>query len=189
MNRGTLAVVSLVLLSVLLVLGGLWYRRTLSRPIIDWWGIEAVELLRTAPTAELLVFEHVPRGASDAGAEERVIGGERYVVRRRVDVSHYPGLTHLRHALLERVSYRFDVPVRRPLDVRYGLRLESAGRAAEFLFDRGQHVVADRRGHRAVVLGPVHERMMNYFAEAVAAKGTAAEKGALGESSVHEAVR
>ena len=173
MNRGKFCVLALLGASMTLAVGGILYRRSTSRPVIAWWGIEAVELVRTAPEAELLVLVLVPR--SDAATDRReladdglrTIGATVYRVDRRIALSSRPGVVHLRHALLEAVTYRFqEQPPDRP-EFRYALRFRDGDRHVEFLFDPERAVMADGEGGHQVVLGAVGERIRKYLDEQI----------------------
>lgn len=169
MNRGKFCVLALLGLSMTLVVSGVLYRRSTSRPVIAWWGIEAVELVRTAPEAELLVLE--PRSDAATGREVladedlRAIGATVYRVDRRIALSSRPGFVHLRHALLEAVTYRFEKRLPDRLEFRYALRFRDGDRHVEFLFDPVRAVMADGEGDHRVVLGAVGKRMKKYLDE------------------------
>jgi hypothetical protein len=105
MNRGKLAVATIVLLGLALAAFAWWWRYSQQRQsrAFAFWGREGALRIERAKKVELV------RLAADGAAEERLdIGGTNHAVIAWRDVSGAPGLIHARHALLEDASFVWD---------------------------------------------------------------------------------
>jgi hypothetical protein len=91
---GTMLVVGLLLLAAGLGAFAVWFQWGQTRRSLAFFGPDAARRIQAAPRVELWSL-----AARD---------GEVRAVERR-DVSHAPGLVHLRRGLVEDVNYRWDV--------------------------------------------------------------------------------
>ncbi|MEX2026016.1 MAG: hypothetical protein WEH44_01925 [Pirellulaceae bacterium] len=110
-DSGKLLIVAMVGAGVLAAGASWWFRFSATHRAAQFWGNEAASLIRDASNAEVLSLQL----ADDAAAEGHIeVAGAAWQITDSQDVSRAPGLTHLRHALLEDRSFRWpaqDVPV------------------------------------------------------------------------------
>jgi len=111
---------------------GSWcYYQALQRRVLELWGPEAAALMVHAPQAEALWLE---RAAAQGGLDEVDLGGTRFAVRGRADVSHAAGLIHLRHSLINDRSFDWSAPEGDCLPRwEYALRFIDGNRSAAVL--------------------------------------------------------
>lgn len=94
-GSGARLVVGLVVLGVTAGLVGIWYQRGQTRRCLAFYGPEAARMVTAAPVVELWTLA--------PAAEPGVL-----VALERVDVSHAPGLVHLRRGLVEDANFRWQ---------------------------------------------------------------------------------
>ena len=108
MNRGKLAVLSILVLAVALAGFALWWNVTGGRRPLEFWGREAgARIISPEATVELLWLE--PAG-EDFPHERLSIGGRSYALVGQQDVTKAPGLVHARHSLLADASFDWQSP-------------------------------------------------------------------------------
>jgi len=93
------------ILTVALASAGIswWFRYSATHRAVRFWGSNAAQLIRDAPTVELYEAARLPDSAYKEGLSKSYLD-----VADGRDISHAPGLVHLRNALLEDQS--FDWP-------------------------------------------------------------------------------
>lgn len=109
--EGKYAILAVVILGLAGAIGGWWYRSQLQRRAIALWGLESAELMQRAPQVELLRLapqnDDVERDAENSLS----FGDTRLGIVQRIDVSHAPGLVHLRHSLISDQSFVWSAPL------------------------------------------------------------------------------
>jgi len=88
---GSLLIVAIFVVAILLAGYSWWFRYQATHRAAEFWGEEAVRMIRDAPRVDALLLETGNQG------EPTEIG--------RRDVSQARGMTHLRNALIEDRSY------------------------------------------------------------------------------------
>ena len=76
-----------------------WFRYNATRRAAEFWGPAAVRLIRDAPIVEIYRLS----GVTDSAMSE--FDDKTINTAKATDISHAPGITHLRNALLEDRSY------------------------------------------------------------------------------------
>jgi hypothetical protein len=95
-NSGKLLILGILAVALLLAGASWWFRYNATHQAALFWGPEASQLIRDAPSVTLLDLQP---------------GNELGFM---VDVSHAPGMTHLRNALLEDRSFDWPSPAGLP---------------------------------------------------------------------------
>lgn len=90
--RGSWLVAGLLCLGVVAAMGGIVFQRQQTRRCLGFYGAEAARRITAAPSVELLRVE--------PGS-----GPRRLLASSRLDVSHAPGLVHLRRGLVEDANF------------------------------------------------------------------------------------
>jgi hypothetical protein len=85
------------------------YYRRLQRRSLALWGPQAAELMLRAPRAEAWRLETAEH-SDDRDIDLVELDGKRFFVQARVDVSHAPGIIHLRHSLINDHSFDWSSP-------------------------------------------------------------------------------
>jgi len=131
MIQGKHAILAVFAVGLIGGVGSWWYYQALQRRVLELWGPEAAALMVHAPRAEALWL--TPTGAQ-GGPGEVDLGGTRFAVQGRADVSHAAGLIHLRHSLINDRSFDWSMPT---VDCRprweYALRFTDGDRSATVL--------------------------------------------------------
>jgi hypothetical protein len=107
MHRGKLVILFMVAVGCLLGGIAVAFHHWVARRAIAWWGRDDVALITEAPRVDAL------RLAPSAAAENRetiLIGGGRYRVVERKDVTAVEGMNHLRNSLLVDAHFDWDKP-------------------------------------------------------------------------------
>lgn len=104
-NSGKLLIAAMLGAGVLTAAASWWFRYAATHRTDLFWGPQAATLIRDAPHVDLLAL----RSANDAPPGKLLtVAGVPWRISSSQDISHAPGLTHLRNALLEDRS--FDWP-------------------------------------------------------------------------------
>lgn len=110
--RGQWVVVALVLLG-LAAAGVAWiWNYARSRRALAFWGPQTAVLLRRARTVELVLLERpLSPGQTAAGPlGEVALGGQRWQIQTRIDLSRAPGILNARTSLLQDASFLDEPP-------------------------------------------------------------------------------
>ena len=151
--EGKYAILAVVVIGLAGAIGGWWYRSQLQRRAIALWGLDAAELMQHAPRVELLKL--TPQSDDIERDEENSVsfGDTRLGITERIDVSHSPGLVHLRHSLISDQSFVWSAPLdacqpRWP----YALRFTDDQHLATLLvdFDCRQATLAERNARVSI---------------------------------------
>jgi hypothetical protein len=107
MHRGKLVI--LLMIAIGCLLGGIAvaFHHFLARRAIAWWGRDNVALITKAPRVGALRL--APAVATDGG-DKIVIGGDRFQVVERKDVTVVEGMNHLRNSLLVDAHFEWNEP-------------------------------------------------------------------------------
>jgi hypothetical protein len=141
-----------------------WFRYNATHRAAQFWGPEAVRLIRDAPQIELLKL--APSMSTEARQNEVKLHRENYSISLRRDASAAPGLTHLRNALLLDRSYEFNV-VFEPATShrwRWALAFREAQKSATLLFDDRCFTIC-LEGNGVTSCRPIAEGLREVFAE------------------------
>ena len=102
-NSGKLVILGILTVALIMAGASWWYRYAATHKAVQFWGPDSAELIRDAP--RVLLLQNPPADISDLAQEDPIRAG---FDESATDVSHAPGLLHLRNALLEDRS--FDWP-------------------------------------------------------------------------------
>src|SRR4051794_22605652 len=102
---GKLVVLAIVLIAFWAAAISWYFRYQMTHRAAKFWGPESARLIRDAPQVTLYVtpFSGVNAAANPAAAQA-------IFDKSAIDVSHAPGLTHLRNALLDDRSFEWRGP-------------------------------------------------------------------------------
>lgn len=151
MNRGKLAVISILLLGLVLAGFAWWWNYQHGRRCLDFWGDQGALRIRRAPKATLL-WLGPPDDISDT--QQLRIGAKHYSVLATQEAGQARGLIHARHALLDDASYEWEERAD-PSGTEYSLavRFVGSGGATTAAFDfahrRIAHVESGREQNAA----------------------------------------
>lgn len=121
MNRGKLTILSIFLLGASMAGAAVWYQHQQGRRCLEVWTVAGANLIRHAPKVEALRLgaEIGPDDAGEAAADSPqsdsspdwvIVGGKKFAVVDRLDISQARGLIHARHALIVDHNYLDDAP-------------------------------------------------------------------------------
>jgi hypothetical protein len=109
MDRGKIAILTMVVLACALGLTSVVYHRWASHGVLAWWGGDMARLIADAPQVEALRLQESAEPANAAAtmqpADWPVLDGKQYVVSQRKDVTSALGLDHLRRGLLDDANF------------------------------------------------------------------------------------
>ena len=148
MNRGKLAVLSILLLAVALAGFALWWNVTSGRRTLEFWGQEGgARIIAPKAQVELLWLEPAD---SDAQSERLSIGGRSYAVVRKGEITGARGLVHARHSLLADESFNWDAKLDPAAEYSLAARFTAAGGTTTVAFDlAGRQIVHVESGRAA----------------------------------------
>jgi hypothetical protein len=138
-NRGKLAVVSILLLAVGLAGFAWWFIYSKSQRPIAFWGVRGKERIQHAPQVELLWLRHATGSTGDV-----TIHGKSYIAFARQDISTAPGSKNGRDALLRDDSYvwNFARGNESQADYTFALRFRDASGTTTAAFDLERELIA-----------------------------------------------
>jgi hypothetical protein len=129
-SSGKLVILGILGVAVASAAVSWWFRYSATHWAAQFWGPETVRLIRDAPLVQFIELRRATASdGHDPMHDKFGFGGNQHfqVVSRR-DISHAPGLLHLRNALLEDRSYaeaaNYDL---RSIDWRWGLSFVGPG--------------------------------------------------------------
>lgn len=138
---GKHVILAVFCIGLLGALGGWAYHRHLQQRTLALWGPETAELILRAPRVE--VWRLGPVEATAASGQTVEAGGVTRRMTKRADATRSPGMTHLRHALVN--DSAFDWPgsdeACQPAWT-HALRFEDGDRGATLVFDFDCAIVA-----------------------------------------------
>ena len=145
--EGKYAILAVVILGLAGAIGGWWYRSQLQRQAIALWGLESAELMQRAPRVELLRLAPQNDDIEHDAENSLSFGNTRLGIVQRIDVSHAPGLVHLRHSLISDQSFVWSAPLETcqphwPYALRFADDQHSATLVVDF--DCRQALLAER---------------------------------------------
>jgi hypothetical protein len=138
-NRGKLAVVSILLLAVGLAGFAWWFIYNKSQRPIAFWGVNGKERIQHAPQVELLWLRRVAGTTGDVS-----ILGKSYAAFARKDISNAPGSKNGRDALVRDDSYlwNFVGENESPADYTLAIRFADASGTTTAAFDLQREFIA-----------------------------------------------
>jgi hypothetical protein len=162
MHRGKLVILLMVLVGC--AMGGLSiaYHHGLARRAIAWWGSDKVELITRAP--QVAALELRPAGQADT-SDAVAIGGGRYGISQRRDVTNAEGIDHLRHELLDDRNFVWRASPADETAWRYGLEFRDGERFLIVAFDAGGRIVGRSDGGEVLTVAPLVSGWHDFFAE------------------------
>jgi hypothetical protein len=147
--------VIIAILSVALIAAGTswWFRYTATSRAVRFWGPQAARLIRDAPVVELREYGSQP----DADFMR---------LTNRRDISHAPGLVHLRNALLEDRSFKWPAEFAMPGRWQWAIvfRDESAN-AATVYFTGDWEQVGSADHERTLSCQPISSGLAKFVEE------------------------
>lgn len=134
--EGKYAIIAVLVIGLAGAAGGWLYRSQLQRRAIMLFGTEAAELFQQAPQVELLKLRAFDEAGASNAEPPFSAAGTKFAIAARRDISHAPGLIHLRHSLISDKSFEWSAPLD---DCRphwpYALRFADGRRSATLLLD------------------------------------------------------
>ena len=133
LNYGKLVVIGIFALAAVMAIVGVLLKMQTSSGPLEFWGVDGIQLLQSAPQVELLTLE---KGGPATDAETLRCGDQSLVVVNHHDISKAPGLIHHRHFLTESVS--LDWKSAAPISGRnweHALRFRDGDREINIAFD------------------------------------------------------
>ncbi|MEX2307619.1 MAG: hypothetical protein WD738_08510 [Pirellulales bacterium] len=124
---GRLVIIGIVSIALAAAAASWWFRYAATHRALEFWGPETARLIRDAPTVEL--NQSIPPVASPASGTGGFLDSAD-----GSDISHAPGLTHLRNALLEDRSFAWPPRPTTPRDTWHWLLLFRDARSNEAVF-------------------------------------------------------
>jgi hypothetical protein len=106
-NSGKLVILGILGVALASAAASWWFRYSATHWAARFWGPETVRLIRDAPIVQFIEL----RRATTSDEQDPMHGtlwfdgNQHFQVVSRRDISHAPGLLHLRNALLEDRSY------------------------------------------------------------------------------------
>lgn len=141
-----------------------WYHANQSRSVLRHWGADTAMLIENGEPVDLFRLEPLPADAEPLpDTRVRTIDGVRYRVGPSVRLSGTRGFLHVRHALVQPTTYLWAQPPPLHPEWRYLLRFGNARKNAEIVIAPRQRVVAEAGGRRAVMMGPMAEKIEAYL--------------------------
>ena len=129
-NSGKLLILGILTVALLLAGTAWWFRYQTTHRAANFWGPQAVHLIRDAPVVELCQFKLVePKEPHYSALQPRFTDCR--------NISALPGITHLRNALLEDRSFRWPAsPIRPGIEWKWVIifRDESNGKEIDLYF-------------------------------------------------------
>jgi hypothetical protein len=157
MNRGQLVILVVFGGSLVAAVSSIWYRYRETRPVLDFWGPEAVRLITHPDRIEALQIERLVAAPAETDNTDLLeVDGDVYRIVQARDVTGGRGLTNARHALTVQSSFQWhpDLPACAP-NWQYALRLFEADRRATILFSIDCPLTRLAGGQRVAGIGPI----------------------------------
>ncbi|MCA9262239.1 MAG: hypothetical protein KDA60_00260 [Planctomycetales bacterium] len=138
MQSGKYLTIGIVVISALAA-GFAWlHHRTHGARALQFWGGEAAFLIRTAPEVRAFSLRRVDADSVEADGEPPLptweIDASAWRATAERDISQARGLVHVRQALIEDTSYRWDVESEQPeADWTHALEFSDPARHASIL--------------------------------------------------------
>jgi hypothetical protein len=149
-NRGKLAVASMILLALLLAAFALWWNVTSGRQALEFWGQDGARRIADESDRVELLWLRPPAGES---AENALIIGERtYAVAAAKEVTGARGLIHARRSLVQDASFVWGANDPLPAghySVAVRFRDDSGTTTAAFDFERLLIAHVESQGQQA----------------------------------------
>ena len=114
-------------------LGGWMYHRHLQQRTLALWGPETAELILRAPRVE--AWRLAPVDEADVSGPTVEAGGTTRRVAERIDATRSPGMTHLRHGLVNNSAFDWSGTDECQPAWTHALRFEDGDRRATLVFD------------------------------------------------------
>ena len=167
---GKLVIVGIAVVSIAGSVLAVWYHWQLGRQALAYWGPDAAVLIRSAPQVELLRLAPAKEAEEGQSVERLRIGGERFDVVCRSDITEARGLIHARNAFLEDASFDFGAtPGDSPANWQWALRFAGEGSEALVAIDAdgGLARLIDGPGQSDVSIAPIARGIRTFLAEQV----------------------
>jgi hypothetical protein len=177
---GKWVIVFLIVLGVAGVAGSqLYYRYMQSRPI-ELWGQSEAKLMIDASQVSAVRFGESNKESAPVTIETLTIGGQRLRVAERKNVSHAPGLSHVRHSLINDASFEWGEPEGDCKPVwKYGLQFGNPQSHVMVLFDPDCRRAILAEHGKSVALNPrAMEGIATFLKEQFGEKEEKKEEGA-----------
>jgi hypothetical protein len=130
-----------------------WYNLSRTRHALDFWGPEAVSLIRDAPLVAAWHISFPLRGNTTADLDHALLHPETGAaadVRKVHDISRAKGLVHLRHALLDDRSFDWKNAGVEPENLHYALTFQQGdSRLVIYFSDDFSRLTTSPRGTAA----------------------------------------
>jgi hypothetical protein len=138
-----------------------------QRRPLEFWGPSAARLIARAPVVDgiwLVAPDAALSGENASEVKTLTIDGRRYRIAKKRDLSTAPGLTHLRHGMVNDRCFQWDAPAgpEKP-DWRYVLHFTDGGQEATLLFAPDAKRVRLLESGGEVSIAPVSDGIRAFF--------------------------
>ena len=151
--RGKLAILVILGLGCGAAVFAIWYNQSQTRRITRFFGAPATVLIAQAPGVDFLQLAAASESAGGADQEILASQAQTLVVLSRQKISQAPGLTHLRHALRQDVSYAWTKLTTRNSEWPYALQFIRDQRRVTLLFHPNKQLMTMLGSDSHVTLG------------------------------------
>jgi len=139
MQSGRVVILGMLLLGVAAAATGLWVHYRQGRRSLEYWGVESALFIRDADKVELL---ELTATKDPSQAEHVQLGKSAWTIAACQDVTHAPGILHVRQLLLDDNSIDWEGPVPSCIHEHlHGLRFVQGDRQLTVVFDLECQVV------------------------------------------------
>lgn len=164
MHRGKLVILLMIVVGCLFGGIAVAFHYLMARRAIAWWGHEDVALITEAPRVEALRL--APAWATNNG-ETTTIGGKRFRIVERKDVTTVEGMNHLRNSLLVDAHFDWNEP---PLTGarpawQFAFEFIDGPRPLAVAFDRDNHL-GRSDSDQILSITPIATGWSEFFGEA-----------------------
>jgi hypothetical protein len=144
---GKFVIIAIVAVAVAAAGASWWFRYSATNRAAEYWDPIVARLIRDAPVVELYKYDRLPNAAFLSEHESYLdVGAGR-------DISHAPGLVHLRSALLEDRSFSWPPEDMKSVSWGWVLVFRESPRGLAVML----HFTSDW----SYVAGPNHQRMLS----------------------------
>ena len=151
--RGKLAILVILGIACSAAVFAIWYNRSQTRRISRFLGAPATVLIVQAQVVDFLQLATPTESGDKADLEILTSPAQTLVVLSRRDISEAPGLTHLRHALRQDVSYTWNDSATRNVEWPYALQFIDEQRRVTLLFHPQKQLMMMLGGDSHIALG------------------------------------
>ena len=155
MNRGTIAIVVMLVVGVCMAGYAWWHQTQRGKRIQEFLGTETVQLLRHAPEVEVYWLQEKREPATDS--PETLLAGCRKQI-----VTNVQGLVHARHALILDYNYQFGEATESKPKWKYAMRFIDGDQSRTVLIAGSDTTIQILGGKSIRVHEAIHEGLLEF---------------------------